>query len=467
MYSLALLINYATWATWLFRAVSGLLKPNKLSTFLTFSAFFVSFYSISFGVLGMQISMYKMLPLVLILFFFLRKREINIYLLLFITYAVLITAISYISAIYSGGFEFVSNYGRSFVGTYIAPIIQGIFFVSIFLQINTLPKDLQINNIQVLVFYLYGCIALTLIGFLQYGFYFFNISWFDFWFLNDALGRKIEGGLNSHASDKGFYRMSSLGGEPRHFGGVLVLALLLQSYLLNRTSKLPKFIIKYNRPVSILLLSGIVCSMSASSILALVLAFTTYFCFTKRRKLIYSIAVLAALFLIFKDNDFTNALFWKLSSFDMIIYAAKKDGFGLQAIVHNWYYFLFGFGINLADLIVYDYYLIQETPFGLVDRYQNVDPMASSIVPTSAIIQIMLNFGLIGALILLLYLKNLFRDLHGQTKIFLISLLICNCTSSFLIFPIGIFLFTVMLNMDQREKDLGYANKENHSKSNL
>ena len=366
----------------------------------------------------MQISMYKMLPLVLILFFFLRKREINIYLLLFITYAVLITAISYISAIYSGGFEFVSNYGRSFVGTYIAPIIQGIFFVSIFLQINTLPKDLQINNIQVLVFYLYGCIALTLIGFLQYGFYFFNISWFDFWFLNDALGRKIEGGLNSHASDKGFYRMSSLGGEPRHFGGVLVLALLLQSYLLNRTSKLPKFIIKYNRPVSILLLSGIVCSMSASSILALVLAFTTYFCFTKRRKLIYSIAVLAALFLIFKDNDFTNALFWKLSSFDMIIYAAKKDGFGLQAIVHNWYYFLFGFGINLADLIVYDYYLIQETPFGLVDRYQNVDPMASSIVPTSAIIQIMLNFGLIGALILLLYLKNLFRDLHGQTKIF-------------------------------------------------
>jgi hypothetical protein len=79
-----------------------------------------------------------------------------------------------------------------------------------------------------------------------------------------------------------------------------------------------------------------------------------------------------------------------------VLYAVKKDAFALQAITHSWEHFMLGYGMNLADLYVPNYNLIQETTFGLVNRNLEETPKAGAIAPMSAILQIMLNGCIIG-----------------------------------------------------------------------
>lgn len=69
-----------------------------------------------------------------------------------------------------------------------------------------------------------------------------------------------------------------------------------------------------------------------------------------------------------------------------MLHAVKKDAFSLQAITHIRGHFMLGYGMDLADLYVPDYYLIQEIPSGLLYRYLEESPMAVAIPPTSPIL---------------------------------------------------------------------------------
>jgi len=128
-----------------------------------------------------------------------------------------------------------------------------------------------------------------------------------------------------------------------------------------------------------------------------------------------------------------------------MLYAVKKDAFALSAITHNWLHFIFGYGMNLADLYVPDYYLLQETPFGLDNRYLKDNPMESTISPTSAILQIFVNGGVFGSLLLLLLAYREMHKCRRTTKIFIFAVLGMVSVSSTLIFSMAVFFFAIII----------------------
>ena len=61
-------------------------------------------------------------------------------------------------------------------------------------------KNDQIEHVKILSCYIYGCLSLVVIGYFQIFTYFMNLPWFDYWFLNDALGRGEAEGLSNLAN---------------------------------------------------------------------------------------------------------------------------------------------------------------------------------------------------------------------------------------------------------------------------
>ena len=121
-------------------------------------------------------------------------------------------------------------------------------------------------------------------------------------------------------------------------------------------------------------------------------------------KVVWAVAVLAMIggTMIF-ISEIITILFWKASSIEMMRYAAPKDAFGIDAILFNYTHFLFGYGPGLADVQVPDLYLYQDTPFGNNNRVAH-NAYESLNQPSSFILQIMMNYGLIGGLLVSAYL---------------------------------------------------------------
>lgn len=454
MATIGVMINWIIWGPWAFKGFYSLFLKKGLNSFLLLSAFIMSFYSLSFGIMSFQLSIYKILPLFLFLIFLTSHAKINSFLLLFVSYMIFITTVSYIYNYYDGRFDFAIEFGRSKTSAYFSPIIQGTLFIVTFFQLVRLRSKSEISHVKIISFYIYGCILLVIIGYVQLGFYAVGVPWFDYWFLSDALGRGESVSLATLANDRGYWRMSSLGGEPRHFASTIVLAILLQKYLIFKRINVRLLSDRFRNLSLLFLVSGIAMSFSASAVLALALALMIFYVLSDfKMAVIFTVFILGILF-FFGSTHFFSTLLWKLTSLDMMLYAAKKDGFAIQAIFHNWYYFLFGYGLNLADLVVPDYYLIQETPFGTVNRYLHEKPMDGAIAPTSAILQIMLSGGLVGIFLCILFLKNLFRELSKESKLFLVSFVGCVCVSSYLTFVMGLFFIGIIINFEREQKNL-------------
>ena len=75
-----------------------------------------------------------------------------------------------------------------------------------------------------------------MIGYVQLFCYRFNIPWFKYWFLGDALGRNTDD-MWQLANNYGVFRMSSLGGEPRHLAATMILGLFVLIYLRSKNKK--------------------------------------------------------------------------------------------------------------------------------------------------------------------------------------------------------------------------------------
>ncbi len=439
------LINIILWSAWLFRVVKVFFKKNSYNNFLLISAFLMPFYSASFGILGFQLSVYKIMPIFLLLTFLLSKERLSPKILAIAIYFSSVFIIFYYLAVDSNLFQNIINLGRSEFSAYYGPIVQGIFFMMVLFQLWLLRKKTRIDHIKILSYYVYGCIILAMIGYMQILFYILGLPWFDFWFLNDAMGRSIDGGLATHALDQGFYRMSSLGGEPRHFSAILALSLMLKQYLKTTGIKIPYITSKKSYLTTIFLLSGMFFSFSSSGLLSLLIGAGIYLYFTEtKRALIITFLILVGL-ILFANYSIVGNILWKLSSIDIMLYAVKKDAFALSAITHNWLHFIFGYGMNLADLYVPDYYLLQETPFGLDNRYLKDNPMESTISPTSAILQIFVNGGVFGSLLLLLLAYREMHKCRRTTKIFIFAVLGMVSVSSTLIFSMAVFFFAIII----------------------
>ena len=445
---LGTLINISIWGRWIFCFFKALGRAKAYNNFLLISAFLLPFYSASFGLFGLQLSIYKLLPIALLGTYLLESTKISIKFIIIFVYFLSVTMICYYVALDSNLFAKAIVLGRSEDTTYIAPLIQAFFFLMVLAQLWLIRKNAYINHLKILAFYIYGCLFLVFIGYIQVATYVFGLPWFDFWFLNDALGRSAESTMANHAFDRGYHRMSSLAGEPRHFAAILALSLLLQQYL--KCSGIRQPYINCNKAVvtSMFIFSGMLFSFSSSGILALVLGTTVYLLLTNRIKMVVGGCVFCVILFFSSQTMFIDNVLWKLTTVDMMLYAAPKDAFGLKALTHDWLHLMFGYGINLADIYVPDYYLIRETPFGTVNNYLKEAPMRSSIVPTSIFIQILVNGGLVGMSLMVIFFLMAIRRCRPKTKAIMISMLAMTTVSSTLIFSMIVFFFGIIISLE-------------------
>ena len=453
------------WTIWLSTAVRALYRKNNYNKFLLTSAALIPFYSVSFGFFGFQFSIFKILPLFLISMYLLSRKLIRLEVFVLLTYFFMISIIVYFFALYEGGFNMAIDLGRSEFHAYVQPIVQGIFFITLISQLWMLRQNLDIDHIKILSYFIYACILLVLIGYLQLFAYYNGLPWFSYWWLDDAIGRASAEGMAAIANDRNFYRMSSLGGEPRHLSSVLALSLMLQQYLKTTNIVVPYLTGYRSYLTSIFLLSGMLFSFSSSGLLSLIIGFGLYFLLTNFIKMALFVCIISVFFVFSGDYNFINNLVWKLSSIEMVLYAAPKDAFALKAIFDSWIHFIVGYGINLADLFVPDYYLLQETPFGISNRYETVKfPMESSIVPTSPILQILLNGGVFGLFLVLFFAYKEMHSCRRTTKVFFISLIGMLSVSSTLIFAMAWFFLSVIINF---EKVTSYRQYRNRNEDNV
>ena len=442
------LITFLTWFIWIFYLTKVKSQQKGFNNFLILSSFLLGFYSISFGLIGIQISFYKVLPAFIALTYLIgtKFRLPNSILHIFI-YFLGISIIGYVIALFTGRFEYIVELGRNPLSTYLNPLVQAALFLSSISQIWLISKNSRINNIKILSAFSYGTLILVCIGYLQIICYKFGLPWFKFWFLTDAIGRGVDNLGLELASDRGNFRMSSLGGEPRHFASILSLSISNILYL-RSTKKYLAWISGSKGIFSILfLISGIFATLSASGLLALFLSITVYFFLTNKSKFFILISIYGIMYLIVMNQlSFLQDMFWKLGNIKLILYAAPKDAFALYAIFDNLFSFLFGYGISLADLYKPEYYMRQESPFGTIEK-----SMESLVVPTSPILQIIINGGIIGFIFLIAKLKIFMKFINNNTKIYFLCIASMCLVSSSLIFGIGLFLISIAYNYDIKQ----------------
>ena len=447
-------INIAIWSSWFFRVLKAFFYRNAYSKMLVVSAFLLPFYSASFGVLGFQVSMYKILPLFLLANYIILEKKINIKIFIISLYFLVVTLVNYYIAVQSGLFEVAIKLGRSEFSAFVGPVVQGGLFLLVLLQMWLIRKDAEIDHIKILSAYVLACIVLVGIGYLQLLCYVTGLPWFDFWCLNDAMGRSVDGGLNDYAMSGGIHRMSSLAGEPRHFAAVLVLALMIHEYLKSVGQAVPHISSRQPMVTSLILFSGIFFSASSSGILALLVGIGIYFFLVSKVKVFFLTLFFSCVFVYLGETTIIGQIIWKLTSIDMMLYAVPKDAFGLRAIVFSWEHFIFGYGTNLAEYFVPDLYFLQQTPFGLKNRYLDENPMEASIVPTSAMLQILLNGGVVGFLLLTRLFFVAIRHCKRKTKYLIFSILGMTSVSSTLVFTMAVFFFGIIANYETTKNNV-------------
>ena len=447
----ATIINIFLWSRWTYSASKVFFVRNSYNSFLQISAFLFPFYSASFAISGFQISFYKIMPIFLLLSFMLSKEKLNPKILIISVYFILITGISYFYAFSSSLFNEVIVLGRNESSAYFGPLIQGMLFLFAILQFWFVRKNEQIDHIKILSCYIYGCLLLVIIGYIQIFAYATNLPWFDYWFLHDALGRGEEESLATLANDRGFYRMSSLSGEPRHFSALLALSLMLKLYIQDTNRDFRYITGKNSIFTSIFIFSGFLLTISSSGLLSIMIGFGTFLLFTRPMRFILFSFLSFLVLLLFSEYTLIGNLLWKLSSIDMILYAVKKDAFALYAITNDWLHFFIGYGTNLADLYVKEYYLMQDSPFGgTFNRYLlESKPMEAIIAPTSAILQILINGGLIGFFLVFLLMYGDIRHCRKKTIFLMISILAMSLSASTIIFPLSIIFFALIASYEK------------------
>lgn len=461
-------VVFVVWSIWLKAIIEMFNSTNSLSKFLIISAFLAPFYSVSFPLFGFQFSIYKLIIPFMFLYILLFYKSIHKNILIISMYFFIISLFSYTYALYNNYFDMIIGYGRAPFSAYAQPIVQGLFLIiTVCAPWMMIKKNMTINIFKVFSFYIYGCVSLVLLGWIQILFYKLELPWFDYWFLIDAFDRFAEFGMSNLAIDKGYFRMSSLGGEPRHFGASVALSIILLLWLRKNSPNRILYIHgSLGNLVLGLLISGLFASFSSSAVLSLIIGIFIYYTL-KSPTILFSSGLVVLLTFLFNIQanlnvgvgevvagpfGFVNNILWKLQSIDMMLYSVPKDAFAVKAIFSDFWHFLIGYGINMADLYVPELILSYDTPFGEVSHYHREAPLSGSVVPTSGILQIFLSGGFIGAGLLMLFLFKTCIYLDKNIFVLIFSLLGMVTVSSTIIFTMSLFFISLLICYGKSQK---------------
>ncbi len=462
MFYFKFLVVSVVWSIWLKDAFRIFFSSDSLSKFLVTSAFLAPFYSVSFPILSFQLSIYKLIIPVMLLYVIVFYKSLHKNIIIIAGYFFVISLFSYVVALENNYFNELIRYGRAPFSAYAQPILQGLLLIiTISAPWMLINKNTNIDAFEVFAYYIYGCASLVILGWIQILFYIIGLPWFDFWFLLDAFGRSAETGMSYLAIDRGFYRMSSLGGEPRHFGSFIALSIILLIWVRKNSPNHLRYIHgSFGGLTLLLLISGLCASLSSSALLSFMIGLFVYFSFTSKLLLFVSGSSAAIFLFFFYYLGYTNLgvgeivegpfslvfnILWKIQSIDMMLYAAPKDAFAIKAIFNDVWHFLLGYGINMADLYVPEFFLSYDTPFGEVNNYNHEAPLAGSVVPTSGILQIILGGGAVGGSLLVVLLFKTCIPLDKSIVVLIFTILCMVTVSSTLMFTMGAFFTSLLI----------------------
>jgi hypothetical protein len=382
---------------------------KKSSRLMYMLGFLIPLYSLSIRFF-IEWSWYKLIPFIFLVIIFTKRRrkclprkDIFQLAAVLISYMLVITLYNYFLNIESGRFFYAVEAGQYYLRTYGHMIVQFVVIVAALLQFFFSPylikskKDVDafVNG------FIGGNIISVMFGVIQYAAYRLNMRYE--W-------------LNIVGSP---FRMSGLGGEPRHFGAFLLLALLIliANYLSNRSITIKNTLGKGG-----ILAGGLFFSLSTSAWLGFLGGISMLFLFTfKLRRTLQIIAISFALIalLIFSNNfmQIVNDRFLtRMESLDYLLYFAPKDGIVLKLISNNLRVCLLGTGSGGSDFYVMNYSFLDSVPdvilrAGII-RSVYEGKVSNSLSPSSFFIKYWVEYGVIGIILLLMFAGLVIRKIR-------------------------------------------------------
>ncbi len=305
--------------------------------------FLLPLYSLSLRI-GIEISLYKVLPLIIILISFLYLRNIifnpvitKYCMMLFVLFIVTTSIHYYI--IYDDGFMQDSVWGGlTDVQAYMHMPIQLLTIIllvsNLFMLRNLIYNEISLNKF--INGFVDGNIFSVVMGVLLSILYYIGINF-------EIYKIYLVGGV---------VRLAGLGGEPRHFSSLLVVSVMIR-VLNNRTNL---FIIKNQSLKSLILLAGLFISFSTSSWLGFLLMLLYFIISSNHKKIIPNIAI-AAVLLLSINSVFSETIYDKLwgrisNGYSQFAYYAPKDALVIDLLKSNPINLFFGAGSGGADYYI-------------------------------------------------------------------------------------------------------------------
>lgn len=370
--------------------------PKKSNRLIYMLGFLIPLYSLSIRFF-VEWSWYKLIPFIFLVIIVTKRRrkcpprkDIFQLAAVLISYMLVITLYNYFLNIESGRFFYAIEAGQYYLRTYGHMIVQFVVIVAVLLQFFFSPylikskKDVDafVNG------FIGGNIISVMAGVVQYTSY----------------------RLVGYSS--GIFRMSGLGGEPRHFGAFLLLAFFI--LLVNYLSKKP-ITIKNTWVKGGILAVGLFFSLSTSAYLGFLGGILIIYLFTVNLK--KSAKIIAIFLFIFALSIYSNnfkqivndRLFSRMESLNYLLYFAPKDGIALKLISDNLRVCLLGTGSGGSDFYVMNYSFLDSVPdvilrAGII-RSVYEGEVGNSLSPSSFFIKYWVEYGVIGIILLLMFVR--------------------------------------------------------------
>jgi hypothetical protein len=422
---------------------------KESNRFIYLLGFFIPLYSLSVNFF-VQWSWYKLLPFILLVVIFIRRRKKfhprkDIFQLatILICYMFIITLCNYFLNMESGRFQYAVEAGQYYLRTYGHMIVQFVMIVAALSQLFLFSYLIKTRKgVDVFVGgFIDGNVISIMVGITHY----------------IACRMDIPlGWLRLYGAGGGFMRMSGLGGEPRHFGAFLSLALLIliTNHLSNRPIAIKNPLVKGG-----ILAGGLFFSLSTSAWLGFLGGILIICLFTldlKRLGQIIAISFCLIALLAFNNNFKTlvhDRLLSRMESLNYFLYFAPKDGIALKLISNNLRVCLLGTGSGGSDFYTMNPTFLDSISdvilrAGIV-RVVHEGKVSNSLSPSSFFIKFWAEYGVVGIILLFLLVRAVLRRIKTTPYcqfVVLISaaVLIASVPSSMLLVYVYFSLLSVL-----------------------
>ena len=415
--------------------------PKESNRLIYMLGFLIPLYSLSISFF-VEWSWYKLIPFIFLVLIFTKRRrkcsprkDIFQLATVLICYMLVITSYNYFLNMESGRFYYAVEAGQYYLRTYGHMIVQFVVIVAALLQLFLSPylikskKDVDafVNG------FIGGNIISVMAGVVQYALY----------------------RLAGYSS--GIFRMSGLGGEPRHFGAFLLLAFFI--LLVNYLSKKP-ITIKNTWVKGGILAVGLFFSLSTSAYLGFLGGILVIFLFTVNLKRVGKIiAIFLFIFILSMcSNNFrqimNDRLLRRMESLNYTLYFVPKDGIALKLISDNLRVCLLGTGSGGSDFYVMNYSFLDSVTdvilkAGII-RSVYEGKVGDSLSPSSFFIKYWVEYGIIGIILLLMFVGLVIKKIRTiplyNRFVFLTSfaVLVASIPSSMLLVYVYLSLLSVL-----------------------